>query len=154
MSKAVVWVIALCIMLLLGWAIKSYYYSEVPPQEFPGTKPVIVLPAPANNLNNIQEPKPAAPSSKGEVFEGESLGSQRISTNKPVITNDKPSNLSEHTMTIKREKKPGYEIMPGVNVKRGGVNIKLDQENTRSVEIERSPNNSNSQYQLLLKQKF
>lgn len=152
MSKPVIWVIVFGIMLLLGWVIKSYYYSEVPAQESPGAQPVIILPSP--DLNTIQEPKPAAPASKGEVLQGESLGSQRTLTNKPVITNDKPSNLSEHTMSIKREEKPGYEIMPGVNVKRGSVHIKLDQENTRSVEIERSPSNSNSQYQLMLKQKF
>ncbi|XER14964.1 hypothetical protein SATMO3_52470 [Sporomusa aerivorans] len=57
-------------------------------------------------------------------------------------------------MSLKREENKGYEVMPGVTVKKGAVTISLDQEEKKSIQLEKSPANSNSQYQMMLKNKF
>jgi len=71
-----------------------------------------------------------------------------------MIVDDKSNNLSNHTMSIKREEKKGFEIMPGVNVKSGVVHVQLDEKKDRSIEIEKDPDNSNSDYQVMMKKKF
>lgn len=153
MSKPIVLAIALGILLLFGWAIKHFYFSEAPSTESLTTEPVIVTPpSPAiNDIKSEQKLKPAEPSSKED---GGELGSQRIVVDKAVRADDKPADLPDHTMSIKRVEKKGVEIMPGVNVKSGVVHIQLDQDNSRSIEVERNPSNSNSEYQLILKKKF
>jgi len=55
---------------------------------------------------------------------------------------------------IKREEKKGFQVMPGVNVKSGVVHIQLDEDKGRTIEIEKNPDNSNSDYQVIMKKKF
>ncbi|MDF2569249.1 MAG: hypothetical protein K0R55_853 [Sporomusa sp.] len=150
-NRLVVLVIILSMLMLLSWAVKHYYFPEAPAIESPSSAPA-VIPPPVNVLPN--EPKPAAPPVKNQVSEERAIDSLRFTADKLVITDEQPTNLSEHTMTLKRNESKGYELMPGVNVKSGGVRVQLDQENNRSIEIKRSPANSNSDYQLILHKKF
>lgn len=154
-NKPIILVIILCILLLLGWAVKHYFFSEVPPAETSNPESITVIPSPADTVpNSMQELKPAVHPSKQQVSGDRSIDPQRISADKLVNVEEKPADLSEQTMSIKKEETKGYEIMSGVNVKRGVVHVQLDQENNRSIEIERNPANSNNEYQLMLKKKF
>lgn len=71
-----------------------------------------------------------------------------------MIVEDNSADLSSHTMSIKREEKKGFQVMPGVNVKSGVVHIQLDEDKDRTIEIEKNPDNSNSDYQVIMKKKF
>ncbi|QJW47888.1 hypothetical protein HA075_20355 [bacterium BFN5] len=86
--------------------------------------------------------------------EQRSIGLQRHVPDKQITVDDKSNDLSNHTMSIKREEKKGFEIMPGVNVKSGVVHVQLDEKKDRSIEIEKDPDNSSSDYQVLMKKKF
>lgn len=141
--------ILLCIVVLLAWVV--YRYVSKPPAELPALPPVTMpLPAGASTHSTPEVPTPPQTPSA----EQQPIGSQRHSSDKQGIADDNSTDLSSHTMSIKREEKKGFQVMPGVNVKRGVVNIQLDEKNDRTIEIEKDPDNSNSDYQLLLKKKF
>jgi len=80
--------------------------------------------------------------------------SQRLATETNGRNGAKPVNLSDYNVSIKSETNKGFEILPGVNVKNKMIQVQLDPDNTRSVEIQRNPPNSNNQYQMMLKKKF
>jgi hypothetical protein len=141
--------ILLCIVVLLTWV--GYRYVNKPPVELPAQTPV-TMPLPAGVSTHITPEVPAPPQTPSA--EQQPIGSQRHSSDKQGIADDNSVDLSSHTMSIKREEKKGFQVMPGVNVKRGVVNIQLDEKSDRTIEIEKDPDNSNSDYQLLLKKKF
>ncbi|HWR44974.1 hypothetical protein [Sporomusa sp.] len=153
-QKVIIFVIILSILLALGWAVNYYHFRATPPVESTTPEPVTILPPPANETPSVQEGKPATPDSKSRVSEEGAIGSQHMPPGKKVTTDDKPVNLADHTVSIKREEKKGIEIMPGVQVKSGVVHVELDEDKDRWIEIERNPSNSNSEYQMLLKRKF
>jgi len=147
MKELVVWILVLWIALLLGWGIKSFYFPT--PVETPSTETITPPPAPAKDITNEQEQKPAPPTYREERTEEKQFNSQRISTEKTLPPKNKPVDLSSQTMSIKKEEKMSLEIMPGVKVKGGGVDISLDKENTSTLELR-----PNSQNQVLLRRKF
>lgn len=154
-KKRIVAVVIIGILLSVSWAVKHYLFTEVPPVQSSESEAVIVPPPPAKEVPpNVKDPAPAVPPSQKPVSGGRSSGEQHLSPDKAVSTDDTPVDLSEHNMSIKKEEKKGYEVMPGVNVKSGVVHVQLDQENNKSIEIERNPANSNNDYQVLLKKKF
>ncbi|MPN33268.1 hypothetical protein SDC9_180753 [bioreactor metagenome] len=112
----------------------------------------MVQPPPASDsIQNKSEVTVPPPKSN---FEQQTIGPQRHSPDKLMIVDDKSNDLSNHTISIKREEKKGFEIMPGVNVKSGVVHVQLDEKNERSIEIEKDPDNSNTDYQVMMKKKF
>lgn len=152
-KKPVIFVAILAVLFLLGWAINHYCFPKAPP-ELPLQDPVTITPSPAETTpNKQQEQRPAAVPSKPTVNKP-STGSLRLAPTKKINSDESEPDLSEHTMSIKREEKKGYQIMPGVNVKSGVVHVQLDQNSEKSVEIEKNPDNSNSDYQVLMKKKF
>lgn len=153
--KPVVLAIIVSMLLLFGWAVKHYYVQEVPPTEAPNSEPALILPdSPKETTNSEQVPAPSEPSAKKNIVDERPSGSQSISVDKTAITDDKSADLSEQTISIKREDDKGYEVMPGVNIKDKAIHVQLDDENTRSIQIEKNPPNSNNQYQVLVKKKF
>lgn len=147
MTKLVGWILVVMIALLLGWTVKYFYFPV--PVETPKTEEIAVPPAPAPNVDRGQEQKPAAPVYREEGTAEKQLAPQRITTGKILNSEAEPVDLSSQTMSIRREEKKRLEIMPGVKVKSGGVDISLDKENTRTLEVR-----PNSQGQVMLKQKF
>lgn len=150
-KKPIIGSILLCIIVLLAWA--GYRYFNKPPVELPNPSPVKIQPPPAANS---PQDTPEAPISQQQTnTEQRSIGSQRHTPDKPqMVFDDNTADLSSHTMTIKREEKKGYQVMPGVNVKSGVVHIQLDEDKDRTIEIEKNPDNSNSDYQVIMKKKF
>lgn len=142
--------VILCLIVLLGWA--GTRYLNKPSAELPNQSPLMVQPPPASDSIQVK-PEVTVPPPKPN-FEQQSIGSQRHSPDKQITVDDKSNDLSNHTMSIKREEKKGFEIMPGVNVKSGVVHVQLDEKNDRSIEIEKDPDNSNSDYQVMMKKKF
>lgn len=149
-KKPIIGTVILCLIVLLAWA--GNRYVNKPPAEVPNQSPVTVQPPPANH-SPPTNPEVAVPPQKPGV-EQQSIGSQRHSPNKPIIVDNHSGDLSEHTMSIKREEKKGFQLMPGVNVKSGVVNVQLDESNDRSIEIEKDPDHSTSEYQVIMKKKF
>lgn len=147
MKKRVVWILIILIVLLLGWAVKHFYFPV--PVETPKTEEIAVPPAPAPNIDRGQEQKPAAPVYQEEGAAENQLAPQRITTGRILNSEAEPVDLSSQTMSIRKEEKKRLEIMPGVKVRSGGVDISLDKENTRTIEVR-----PNSQGQVMLKQKF
>ena len=93
------------------------------------------LPADASPHSTPEVPSPPQTPSA----EQQPIGSQRHSLDKQGVADDNSADLSSHTMSIKREEKKGFQVMPGVNVKRGVVNIQLDEKSDRTIEIEKIP---------------
>ena len=147
-KKPIIGSILLCIIVLLAWA--GYRYFNKPAVELPNPSPVTIQPPPAATIESAPE-VPAPP--QKTTTEQRSIGSQRHAPDKPQVV-DNSADLSSHTMTIKREEKKGYQVMPGVNVKSGVVHIQLDEDKDRTIEIEKNPDNSNSDYQVIMKKKF
>lgn len=149
MKKFVVWklVLLITLALLLGWAVKSFYFPIS--VETPRTEALSPPPAPAKDIIDRQEQQPAPPIYQEEDPKENQFDSQHISTEKTLIPADRSVNLSNRTMSIKKEEKNRLEIMPGVKVKGGGVDISLDKENTSTLELR--PNNQN---QVMFRQKF
>ncbi|WP_094605570.1 hypothetical protein SPSIL_012800 [Sporomusa silvacetica DSM 10669] len=148
MKKLVIWILVLWIAILLGYGIKSFYFPT--PVETPSTETITPPHAPpAKDITTEQEQKPTPPTYQEESTEERQFNSQRISTEKILPPENKPVDLSSQTMSIKKEEKNSLEIMPGVKVKGGGVDISLDKENTSTLELR-----PNSQNQVLLRQKF
>lgn len=145
--KLVGWIIIITIALLLGWAVK--YFCFPVPVETPKTEEVTAPLVPNVNINSGQEQKPATPVYQDEGDDDEQLPPQRITTRKILISETKPVDLSSQTMSIKKEEKKRLEIIPGVKVRGGGVDISLDKENTRTIEVR-----PDSQAQVMFKQKF
>lgn len=154
-KNPIVAAILLIILLSLGYAVKHCFFPEVPPIESPITEPITVQPPSSEEVpRSAQEAKPIGPPYNKKVFEGMSIGQQRGLTDEIVTSDDKSTDLSNHSMSIKREEKKSFEIMPGVKVKSGAVHVQLDEENNKSLEIERHPRTSNSDYQVMIKKKF
>lgn len=150
-KKPIIGSILLCIIVLLAWA--GYRYFNKPPVELPNPSPVTIQPPPAAATTESAPEIPAPP--QKATTEQRSIGSQRHTPDKPqLVVDDNSADLSSHTMTIKREEKKGYQVMPGVNVKSGVVHIQLDEDKDRTIEIEKNPDNSNSDYQVIMKKKF
>lgn len=145
--KLVGWIIIVTIALLLGWAVKHFYFPV--PVETQKTEEIAAPPVPVPNVKSGQELQPAAPVYREEAADGEQLSPQRITTGKILTSETKPVDLSSQTMSIRKEEKKRLEIMPGVKVRGGGVDISLDKDNTRTMEVR--PDN---QAQVTLKQKF
>lgn len=82
------------------------------------------------------------------------LGSQQLGATKTLTPAGKQENLSEQTYHLQKEEKKGVQILPGIQVKDGAVQIEMDKDKDKQLEIERHPDNSNSDYQIMLKQKF
>ncbi len=140
-------------LLLIGWLIKLYCFPPALPQELPQAGPAPVEPRPEKPASPQSSMPAALPVQAGEAEE-KSLGSQRIANTKPAMAGNNKVDLAGHGMSLRREEKKGYEILPGVTVKSSAVTITLDQDSKKSLELERSPANSGSQYQILLKSKF
>lgn len=156
-NKRIIVAAIICILLSIGWAVKHYVFPSVPSAQPPLAEPITILPPPVKEEPKKEDaPSPAAASSpsKKRVTESRPVGEQHISLDKLVTTDDAPVDLSEHNMSIKKEENKGYQISPNVNVKSGVVHVQLDQENSRSIEIERNPANSNSDYQVMVRKKF
>lgn len=100
--------------------------------------------------------KAAEPSTETVPASGKetSLGSQQLGATKVLTPAGKQENLSEQTYHLQKEEKKGVQILPGVQVKSGAVQIEMDKDKDKQLEIERHPDNSNSDYQIMLKQKF
>jgi hypothetical protein len=149
-TKPVIGTLVLCLIVLLAWAGNRYWNK--PPAELPNQSPFTVQPPPANAVPQ-NKPEAAVPPQRPTI-EQQSIGSQRHSPDKPMIVDNHTGDLSSHTMSIKREEKKGFQVMPGVNVKSGVVNVQLDENNDRTIEIEKDPDNSTSDYQIMMKKKF
>jgi hypothetical protein len=148
MKKLVIWILTLVIALLAGWATKSLYFSHSVETPVPAasTPPP---PAPDEPNTGIQEPKSGPPASQNEETEERQLSPLHISPERIQPPEDNPVDLASQTMSIKKEQKKRLEIIPGVKVKSGGVDISLDKENTKTLELR--PNDQN---QIMYKQKF
>lgn len=149
--------IILGILLSIGYAVRYYFPPErpVPSTQAPEPEPVNnLVPNNTKMSNSIEETRNTNLNTKKPAFENKQLDKRSIAADKGINISDKPADLSEHTMSIKREENKGYEITPGVNVKSGTVHVQLDKEDNRSIELERNPQNSNSDYQVMMKKKF
>lgn len=149
-KKPIIGSILLCLLVLLAWV--GYRYFHKPPAELPDQIPVTIQSLPA--ANPIQSTLEASAPSQQTTIEQRTIGSQRHPPDKPMILENNSADLSSHTMSIKREEKKGFQVMPGVNVKSRVVHIQLDEDKDRTIEIEKNPDNSNSDYQVIMKKKF
>lgn len=64
------------------------------------------------------------------------------------------ADLDAYTLSLKKEEKKGYQLAPGVTVKNKAVQVKLEEDNSRYVEISKDPPGTNAQYQVLVKKTF
>ncbi|HWR07857.1 hypothetical protein [Sporomusa sp.] len=147
-------VIIFSILLLLGWAVKHYYFSAAPTPEPARARPEEVLVLPVNREQGQSKPEPAASDTSLPKPKAETIESQHIPVKKFDITDNNPPNLSNHTYTIQKEEKKSFELMPGVNLRKGVVHVEIDEENKKWIEIKRNPSDSNNDYQIMLKKKF
>lgn len=146
------------VILLLVGAVLAFFYNEnnvmpnsVPPEE---VTPVPAVSAPETSTpktmpeTKLVEPhkKPTEAPAKREV--------ETIAAEKPKNTNTDSVNLEEYEYSIKKPENRGVKLAPGVTVKSGTVHITQDEHSDKSVEIERNPQNSNNDYQVMWKKKF
>lgn len=143
------------VIFLVGWTINHYCYPKAPPK-VPFQEPVTPIKPSSAEITpkKEMEQRPAAIQPTKPTVNRPSTGSLRLAPTKQINSDEGVPDLSEHSMSIKREENKGYKIMPGVNVKSGVVHVQLDQNSEKSVEIEKDPDNSNSDYQVLMKKKF
>lgn len=156
-SKTVGLAIVVAILLLVGWLAAHYcYLPAVPPAAPPvsGPAPELPGPSPDEQYGNGPEPPVEKPPARGEVSPGESPDFSPLTVEKRTVTLGPAADLADQSMSIKSRENKGYEVCPGVNVKSGVVHVQLDQDDTKAVEVEKNPANSNNKYQLLLKRKF
>ena len=74
---------------------------------------------------------------------------QELFLGKIPVPASEPVDLASQSMSMKKEETKSKEILPGVTIKGGGVNVNLDKEDSRTLEVR-----PHSQTQLTLKQKF
>jgi hypothetical protein len=155
-NQPMVLVIIFSILLLLGWAVKHYYFSAAPtPTAEPArARPEEALVPPVNKEQGHSNPEPVVSDTSLPKPKAETMESQHIPVKKFDITDNNPPNLSNHTYTIQKEEKKSFELMPGVNVRKGVVHVEIDEENKKWIEIKRNPSDSNNDYQIMLKKKF
>lgn len=155
-KTAIVWVGVFAVLLLFGWVVRQYYFQEDPPEKITNETPVPVSPeAPKEIIVNAPTPEPPQERDATELntYERPS-GPQSISMDKKSNSEDSAPELSQHSMSIRREKEKSYELMEGVTVDKNAIHVQLDEDNTRTIEIEKDPPNSNNQFQVLVKKKF
>ncbi|MDD4599439.1 hypothetical protein SDC9_03876 [bioreactor metagenome] len=155
--------IILSILFTLGWAAKHHLFSHDSSLAQPKTETITIQPPAQDKVTNPaqdkvpdqqQESRPPAASSKNQVYEEHLTDRPQNAIEQIGSVDDNSMDLSDHTMSIKRTEKKGYKLMPGVNVKSKTVHVDLDKQDTKSIEIERSPSDSTSDYQLMMKKKF
>ena len=155
-KTAIVWIIVFAVLILFVWAGRQYYFQENPPEKITNETPVPVLPeAPKEIIVNAPTPEPPQEKDTTELNTYERHADpQSISMDKKSDTENSASELSQHSMSIRREKEKSYELMEGVTVDKNAIHVQLDEDNTRTIEIEKDPPNSNNQFQVLVKKKF
>lgn len=147
--------IILSILFTLGWAAKHHLFSHDSSPAQPKTETITIQPPAQDKVpDQQQESRPPAASSKNQVYEEHLTDRPQNAIEQIGSVDDNSMDLSDHTMSIKRTEKKSYQIMPGVNVKSKTVHVDLDKQDTKSIEIERSPSDSTSDYQLMMKKKF
>lgn len=159
---------AALLLIWLGWLL-SHFDRPTPPatdnqttgiQEAANQNTTPSAPAGQTTAESSVETVPAS-------GKGISLGSQQLGAARTLTPASQRENLSEQTYHLQKEEKKGVQILPGiqvkdgavqilpgVQVKSGAVQIEMDKDKDKRLEIERHPDNSNSDYQIMLKQKF
>jgi len=106
-KKYIVITIILAILLSAGCAIKYNFFTETPSVQSPEKEPVNI-PQPANSKipdsakdKGITSNEPSSP--RKPTLNNQSIDKKSILTDKSVKNEDKPEDLSEHTMSMKRE---------------------------------------------------
>lgn len=155
-KKAVVWVVVFVVLILFGWVVRQYYLPENPSEKVTNETPAPVLPDTLKEtIPNVQTPEQPKEKDTAErnTYEKPS-GSQSISIDKKADVEDSAPDLSQHSMSVQREKEKNFELMEGVTVGKNAIHVQLDEDNTRTIEIEKDPPNSSNQFQVLVKKKF
>ncbi|WP_144349107.1 hypothetical protein [Sporomusa termitida] len=146
------------VILLLGWAAIHYFIAGTPVAEPVRGQQEEVHGRPLTEQDPDDSLQPAIADPGLAKPQEEKLGSQQFIPDKDIESlnnvDNTRFNLSNHTYTIEKEEKKSFEIMPGVNLKSRRIHVEIDEEAKEWIEIERSPSNSNSDYQILLKKKF
>ena len=147
---------AILAIALLGWG--AYYVMAPSPQtaaeaDLTSSTPVLADKTVKNEeteLPLIAASKQKTAGSTSPAPSGEMHLSQPHSLNGKIpVPESDPVDLSTQNMSIKKEETKSKEILPGVTIRGGGVNVNLDKDDSRTLEVR-----PRSQTQLTLKQKF
>ncbi len=156
MKKTFQGLTAILAIILFGWGV--YYATSPSLQEEADTSMTVPASAPASNTaKNEENPLPVIAVSKQSSMNSKSptqsgemhLAEPHPSAGKIPLPESEPVDLASQTMSIKKEESKSREILPGVTIKGGGVNVNLDKDDSRTLEVR-----PHSQTQLTLKQKF
>lgn len=90
---------------------------------------------------------------RGREEPGAAMGSQQLSLGEEKL---RPNGdvLAEHALSLRKQEKKGFEVGTGVTVKNRAVQVQLDENSGKMIEVSRKRDISNSDYQVMLKQKF
>ena len=147
---------ALLAIALLGWG--AYYVMAPAPQTETNRNLTLSTPVIADKTVKSEETalplitasKQKTAGSTSPAPSGEMHLSQPHSLNGKIsVPESDPVDLSTQNMSIKKEETKSKEILPGVTIKGGGVNVNLDKDDSRTLEVR-----PRSQTELTLKQKF
>ena len=143
-------------IILFGWGV--YYAISPSLQEEANTSMTVPASAPASNTaKNEENPLPViavskqsssnsnSPTQSGEIH----LAQSHSLNGKIPVPESEPVDLATQNMSIKKEETKRKEILPGVTIRGGGVNVNLAKDDSRTLEVR-----PRSQTQLTLKQKF
>lgn len=147
---------ALLVIALLGWG--AYYVIAPAPQPEADRDLTLATSAQSGTAvkpENTTLPPIAASKQKNSgatsaAPPGEMHLAQPHNLNGKIpVPASEPVDLASQSMSMKKEETKSKEILPGVTIKGGGVNVNLDKEDSRTLEVR-----PHSQTQLTLKQKF
>ena len=147
---------ALLAIALLGWG--AYYVMVPAPQTETNRNLTLSTPVIADKTVKSEETAlplitaskqktagSTSPAPSGEIH----LAQPHSLNGKIPVPESEPDDLSTQNMSIKKEETKSKEILPGVTIRGGGVNVNLDKDDSRTLEVR-----PRSQTQLTLKQKF
>lgn len=156
MNKYLQSLAVLLMIALLGWG--AYYVMISAPHAEADRNLTLSTPVLADKTAKSEETSlPLIPASKQKPANSTSpaqssemhLAQPHSLNGKIPVPESEPVDLATQNMSIKKEETKSKEILPGVTIRGGGVNVNLNKDDSRTLEVR-----PRSQTQLTLKQKF
>lgn len=154
MKKKITILAGMLCVVLLAWIVYAHYPQEIPPKEIPESAPAVNQPEVPKENPNQDKPQPKVSSPQESVEQGTPESPQSLSVEKNTWSESKQTDLAEQSMSIKKEAEKAYQVLPGVTVEHNAVHVELSEDKSRTLEIEKNPQNSNQEMQVLIKKKF
>lgn len=155
MKKSLQGLAATVSILLLGWSV-YYGTSSAPSPDAAATTPLAPAASSAltkddeNSSTTVAVARPSATKRTTNAASSEMhLAEPHPPAGKLALPESEPVDLANQSMSIKKDETKSREILPGVTIRGGGVNVNLDKDDSRTLEVR-----PHSQTQLTLKQKF